>query len=132
MAYLLTNLPTEITNLIDEKVQELHETDYRKAMLKILAEEAVIYMTCVICEAMEWYSDDLYIAWQELDLSRHEQAYGPSGEYGYYDSQPLEISQSKYEAAIEGWNKFIDDFKHLSHLLTGFLADRFYHHWCIE
>ena len=125
MAHLLTNLPTDITNFIDEKVQELHETDYRKTTLKTLADEAATHMTCVIGEAMEWYSDDLHFAWQELDLSRYEHEHGPSGDYGNYDGQSLETSQAEYEAAREGWNNFINEFKHLSHLLRGFHADRF-------
>ena len=130
MALLLKMLPTDITMYINEKVQELHETDYRKTTLKTLAEEAAKYMTCVLGEAMEWHSDDLHFAWQELDISRYEHEYGPSGDYGNYDGQPLETSQAEYEAAVEGWNRFIDDFKHLSHLLRGFHVDRFKYRNC--
>ena len=125
MAHLLKMLPSDITMYINEKVQELHETDYRKETLKKLANEAARHMTCVIGEEMEWYSDGLYFAWTELDLSQYEAKYGPSGDYGNYDSQPLERSQAEYEAAVEAWNNFIDNFQHLSHLLRGFHAERF-------
>lgn len=127
MAYLLTNLPIDIKNFIDEKVKELHETDYRKATLKTLADEAATHMTCVIGQAMGWYSYDLHFAWQELDLSRYENDHGPSGDSGNYESQTLETSQVEYKAAIDRWNGFIDEFEYLSHLLRGFHADRFYH-----
>lgn len=127
MAHFLTNLPTDIKNLIDEKVQELHETDYRKAKLKALAHEAATHMTCVIGQAIQWYSYDLHFAGQELDLSRYENDHGPSGECGNYLSQSLETSQIEYKAAIDRWNGFIDEFNHLSHLLKGFHVDKFYH-----
>ena len=125
MAHLLTTLPTDITMYINEKVQELHETDYRKKTLKTLADEAAIHMTCVLGEEMTWHSDGLYFAWTELNLSQDEEEYGPSGDYGNYESQPLERSQAEYEAAVEAWNNFIDNFQHLSHLLRGFHAERF-------
>lgn len=125
MAYLLTNLPTDITNLIDEKVQELHETDYRKAMLKTLADEATEYMSCVICEAMEWNTDDLNHAWLQLVGALDELDYRTSGNYDNYYRLLLETSKVNYKAAIEVWNKFIDDFKHLSHLLEYSQANRF-------
>lgn len=129
MAELLTTLPTDITMYINEKVQELHETEYRKITLKKLANEAARHMTCVLGEEMEWHSDDLHLAWEALQISEYEEEYGPSGDRGEYESQPLERSQAEYQDAVEAWNNFIDNFQHLSHLLRGFgfHAERFKH-----
>ena len=124
MAYLLTNLPTDIRNIIDEKVKELHETDYRKATLKTLADEAVEYMTCYIYEIIGWHTDVLHFAWLEHVGIMDDRDYGSPSDYGIY-SLLLENSQAKCETAIEDLNRFVDDFKHLSHLLEDSQTNRF-------
>ena len=85
MAYLLTNLPTDIRNIIDEKVKELPLTTGR-----LLCQDRNT-MTCYIYEIIGWHTDEEHVGIMDEDYGSPD-----------YETDKCETADL---------NRFVDDFK---------------------
>ena len=97
MAYTLTNLPTDLSNYIGGLVKDLELADANKAKLKQLAIDCVNVVKIVFGKKVVRL--DTYVAYTWMD-------------------SVLDGDDDDYVAAVEEWNKFVDDHEHLQHLLS--------------
>ena len=97
MAYVFKNMPTDITNYIDELVDEM----YLSEKLKRMAQE--VSRDCVI---------DLQKKFRAKTRSLHKNMIDT-----WMDGFMVFGNHDLYEASIETWNNHVDKHTHLTHLL---------------